>query len=54
MRTKRALPYPTRMLFREASRGLNWKISHISWGHSFIQIVPTWRGFVAVLHDEKP
>ena len=40
------------MLFREASRGLEWKLSHISWGHSSFQFTLSWRGFVAVLHDE--
>ena len=53
-RTKRALPYPARMLFREASRWLERKCSHICWWQSSIQFMVTWRGFVAVLHDETP
>ena len=49
--TKRALPYHARMLFREASRGFESKLSHISWGYSSIQFMPTWRCFVAVWCD---
>ena len=38
-RTKRALPYAARRLLREAPRGLERKLWHISWGHSSIQFM---------------
>ena len=44
-RTKRALPYPTRMfIFREASRGLERKLSHIIWRHPFQFLLTKARG----------
>ena len=53
-RTKRALPYPARIYFREASRGLERKLSHIISRHPSFQFLPTWRYFVAELRDYKP
>ena len=42
--TKRGLLYPAVY----PSRGLERKLSHITWGHSSIQFMRTWRGFGAV------
>ena len=54
-RTKRAWPYPARLLFScEASRGLERKLSHIIWRHPSFQFLLTWRYFVAALRDWKP
>ena len=42
-RTKCALPYPARMLFSEASRGLERKLPHIIWRQLSFQFLLTWR-----------
>ena len=41
-------------LFREASCGLERKVSHIIWRHPSFEFLPTWRYFVAALRDHKP
>ena len=48
-------PYPARTdaFSREASRGLEKWFSHISWGHSSVQFMLTWRDFVALLYGEN-
>ena len=48
--------YPTlhEYFFREASRGLERKLSHIISRHPSFQFLPTWRYFVAELRDYKP
>ena len=43
-----------RRCFFAKHRLFAWKLSHVSWRHSSIRFMPTWWGFVAVLHDEKP
>ena len=49
-------PDPTlqECLFREASCGLERKVSHIIWRHPSFEFLPTWRYFVAALRDYKP
>ena len=49
-------PDPTlhECLFREASCGLERKLSHIIWRHPSFEFLPTWRYFVAALRDFKP
>ena len=49
-------PYPTlhEYFFREASRGLERKLSHIISRHPSFQFLLTWRYFVAELRDYKP
>ena len=49
-------PYPTlhEYFFREASRELERKLSHIIWRHPSFQFLLTWRYFVAELRDYKP
>ena len=46
-------PYPTlhERVFREASRGLERKLSHIISRHPSFQFLLTWRYFVAALRD---
>ena len=48
-------PWPTlhECLFRQASRGLERKLSHIIWRQPTFQFVLTWRYFVAALRDWK-
>ena len=50
------VPDPTlhESLFREASCGLERKVSHIIWRHPSFEFLPTWRYFVAALRDYKP
>ena len=49
-------PYPTlhECFFREASRGLERKLSHIISRHPSFRFLLTWRYFVAELRDYKP
>ena len=49
-------PDPTlpECLFREASCGLERKVSHIIWRHPSFEFLPTCRYFVAALRDYKP
>ena len=49
-------PYPTlhEYFFREASRELERKLSHIISRHPSFQFLLTWRYFVAELRDYKP
>ena len=49
-------PDPTlhESLFREASCGLERKVSHIILRHPSFEFLPTWRYFVAALRDYKP
>ena len=50
------VPDPTlhERLFREASCGLERKVSHIIWRQPSFEFLPTWRYFVAALRDYKP
>ena len=52
----RNVPDPTlhESLFREASCGLERKVSHIIWRHPSFEFLPTWRYFVTALRDYKP
>ena len=46
-------PYPTlhECFFREVSRGLGRKLSHIIWRHPSFKFLLAWRDFVAALRD---